>query len=205
MRLKHIKGTEKLINDSIFVIKNPEQYRGKWKKVFRNNNKIFLEIGMGKGSFLIEQAKRNPNINFIGIEKYSSVLYNAVEYIGVHNITNIRIICMDAYNVDKVFRREISKLYLNFSDPWPKKRHEKRRLTNSIFLDKYKHIFKYFKVIEQKTDNDDFFKYSLQSYKKNHYRILELSNNYLDEVKTEYETKYILRGKNINYVKVFKL
>lgn len=205
MRLKHIKGSEEVVKNSSVVIKNPENYKGKWKSVFANNHKIELEIGMGKGSFLIELARRNPCVNYIGVEKYPSVLLSALEVIESEGLTNIKIICMDAYKIDEVFYKEISKLYLNFSDPWPKKRHEKRRLTSSVFLSIYKPIFKHFKLIEQKTDNDEFFNYSLESYKTNKYHVIKKSTNYFADVRTEYENKFIAKGKNINYVKVIKL
>lgn len=205
MRLKHIKGSEEKVSLSKVVIKNPEQYKGKWKSVFNNKNKIYLEIGMGKGSFLIEHARRNKNINYIGFEKYPSVLLNALETIENENLTNIKIICADAYKVDEIFYKEISKLYLNFSDPWPKKRHIKRRLTSDVFLKKYNSIFKGIKVIEQKTDNDELFNFSLESYKLNHYIVVKKNTNYFDDIRTEYENKFISKGKNINYVKVIKI
>lgn len=205
MRLKHIKGSEEKVSLSKVVIKNPEQYKGKWKSVFNNKNKIYLEIGMGKGSFLTEHARRNKNINYIGFEKYPSVLLNALETIENENLTNIKIICADAYKVDEIFYKEISKLYLNFSDPWPKKRHIKRRLTSDVFLKKYNSIFKGIKVIEQKTDNDELFNFSLESYKLNHYIVVKKNTNYFDDIRTEYENKFISKGKNINYVKVIKL
>ncbi len=205
MRLKHIKGSEEKVSLSKVVIKNPEQYKGKWKSVFNNKNKIYLEIGMGKGSFLIEHARRNKNVNYIGFEKYPSVLLNALETIENEKLTNIKIICADAYKVDEIFYKEISKLYLNFSDPWPKKRHIKRRLTSDVFLKKYNSIFKGLKVIEQKTDNDELFNFSLESYKLNHYIVVKKNTNYFDDIRTEYENKFISKGKNINYVKVIKL
>ena len=205
MRLKHIKGSEEKVSLSKVVIKNPEQYKGKWKSVFNNKNKIYLEIGMGKGSFLIEHARRNKNVNYIGFEKYPSVLLNALETIENENLTNIKIICADAYKVDEIFYKEISKLYLNFSDPGPKKRHIKRRLTSDVFLKKYNSIFKGLKVIEQKTDNDELFNFSLESYKLNHYIVVKKNTNYFDDIRTEYENKFISKGKNINYVKVIKI
>ena len=205
MRLKHIKGSEEKVSLSKVVIKNPEQYKGKWKSVFNNKNKIYLEIGMGKGSFLIEHARRNKNVNYIGFEKYPSVLLNALETIENENLTNIKIICADAYKVDEIFYKEISKLYLNFSDTWPKKRHIKRRLTSDVFLKKYNSIFKGLKVIEQKTDNDELFNFSLESYKLNHYIVVKKNTNYFDDIRTEYENKFISKGKNINYVKVIKI
>ena len=205
MRLKHIKGSEDIVKNSSVVINNPKEYKGKFKELFNNNNKIHLEIGMGKGSFLIELARRNKNINYIGFEKYPSVLLNAIKTIEEEKLDNIKIICEDAINIDEIFYKEISKLYLNFSDPWPKKRHEKRRLTSSVFLKKYKSIFKGIKIIEQKTDNDDLFNYSLRSYLKNGYFIIKKSRNYFADVRTEYENKFIEKKKNINYVKVIRI
>ncbi len=205
MRLKHIKGSEEIVNNSKIVITGAEIYKRHWNNIFKNNNKIYIEIGMGKGSFLIENARRNPNINYIGIEKYPSVLLNAIKTIEEENLKNIKIICTDASNIDNIFEKEISKIYLNFSDPWPKKRHAKRRLTSQIFLNKYDKIFKRFKIIEQKTDNDDLFNYSLEMYKEHGYFILKKSNNYFAKIRTEYECKFISKGKNINYVKVIKL
>ena len=204
MRLKHIKGSEEIVSNSKIVIQNPLAYKGKWNQIFNNKNKIYLEIGIGKGIFIINHAKNNPNINYIGIEKYPSVLLNAIKIIEEENIKNLKILCIDAINIDEVFYKEISKLYLNFSDPWPKKRHAKRRLTSPLFLNKYNTIFKRFKIIEQKTDNDSLFDYSLDSYRKMHYFILKVNRNYLDDIRTEYESKFISKGKNINYVKVFK-
>lgn len=204
MRLKHIKGSEEVVASSSVVIKNPEKYKGNFKSLFNNKNKIYLEIGMGKGSFLIEHARRNPNINYIGFEKYPSVLLGAIKTIEEEGLTNIKIICADAIHIDEIFYKEISKLYLNFSDPWPKARHEKRRLTSSVFLKKYNTIFKGLKVIEQKTDNDDLFAYSLESFKRGHYFIVKKNTNYLDDIRTEYENKFINKGKNINYIKVIK-
>ena len=205
MRLKHIKGSEDIVQNSEVVINNPKDYVGKWKAMFGNNNKIYIEIGMGKGSFLIDNARRNPNINYLGIEKYPSVLLNAIKTIEEEKLNNIRIICMDANDIDKVFHKEISKLFLNFSDPWPKKRHAKRRLTSSVFLKKYNSIFKGVKVIEQKTDNDNLFKYSTKEYIKNGYLIIKYRRNYFAKIRTEYENKFINKGKNINYIKVVKL
>lgn len=204
MRLKHIKGSEEIVENSKIVIKSPELYKGKWKNVFKNNNKIYIEIGMGKGSFLIENARKNRNINYIGVEKYPSVLLNAIKTIEEENLTNIKIICVDANNIDNIFDKEISKIYLNFSDPWPKKRHAKRRLTSDVFLNKYDKLFKGLKVIEQKTDNDELFSYSVDMFKEHRYFILKKSTNYFDKIRTEYECKFINKGKNINYVKVIK-
>lgn len=206
MRLKHIKGSEDIVKTSKVVVQNPYDYKGKWNTLFENNNKkIFLEIGMGKGNFIIEHARRNPNINYIGFEKYPSVLLGALKIIEEENLSNLKIICADALNIDKIFYKEINKLFLNFSDPWPKKRHAKRRLTSPEFLKKYDSIFKRFKVIEQKTDNDDLFAYSLDTFKDYGYKVLKKDTNYFADIRTEYESKFMSKGKNINYVKVFKI
>lgn len=204
MRLKHIKDADKIIKKSNYIIENPEEYKGKWNKLFNNDNNIEIEIGTGKGKFIIEKALQNSNINFIGIEKYDSPLVSAVKKLEELDINNLRLICYDAFTIDNIFDKEISKIYLNFSDPWPKKRHEKRRLTSSVFLSIYKPIFKHFKLIEQKTDNDEFFNYSLESYKTNKYHVIKKSTNYFADVRTEYENKFIAKDKNINYVKVIK-
>lgn len=205
MRLKNIKGAKEFVTKNDYIIKNPTNYKGKYKSIFKNKNKIELEIGVGKGDFIIEKALSNPNINYIGVEKYASVLIFAIEKAEKNKLTNIKFILLDAIHIDEIFYKEISKLYLNFSDPWPKKRHEKRRLTSDVFLNKYKSIFKNIKIIEQKTDNDDLFEYSIKSYIRNGYIPIKKSTNYISKYKTEYENKFIKKGKNINYIKVIKL
>ena len=205
MRLKNIKGAREFVIKNQYLINEPEKYKGKFKEIFNNKHKIELEIGVGKGDFLVQKAISNPNINYIGIEKYASVLIFAMKKAEKKNLKNIKFILIDAINIDNIFEKEISKLYLNFSDPWPKNRHEKRRLTSDIFLNKYKTIFKGLKIIEQKTDNDLLYSYSLESFKKNGYIIIRKSTNYKSKFKTEYEKKFIKKGKNINYIKVIKL
>lgn len=205
MRLKNIKGAKEFVIKNQYLINEPEKYKGKFKKIFNNKHKIELEIGVGKGDFLVQKAISNPDINYIGVEKYASVLIFAIKKAEQKNLKNIKFILIDAINIDKIFEKEISKLYLNFSDPWPKNRHEKRRLTSDIFLNKYKRIFKGLKIIEQKTDNDLLYNYSLESFKKNGYIIIKKSTNYKSEFKTEYENKFLKKGKNINYIKVIKL
>ncbi len=205
MRLKNIKGAREFVIKNQYLINEPEKYKGKFKEIFNNKHKIELEIGVGKGDFLVQKAISNPNINYIGIEKYASVLIFAMKKAEKKNLKNIKFILIDAINIDNIFEKEISKLYLNFSDPWPKNRHEKRRLTSDIFLNKYKTIFKGLKIIEQKTDNDLLYSYSLESFKKNGYIIIRKSTNYKSKFKTEYENKFLKKGKNINYIKVIKL
>lgn len=204
MRLKHIKDADKIINRSNYIIENPEEYKGLWNKLFNNDNNIEIEIGTGKGKFIIEKALQNPNINFIGIEKYDSPLVGAVKKLEELDINNLRLICYDALTIDNVFDREISKIYLNFSDPWPKKRHTKRRLTSNRFLEKYDLIFKDTKRIEIKTDNDDLFNYSCESLTKYGYKIIKKDTNHISDITTEYEDKFRSIGKNINYISVVK-
>lgn len=208
MRLKNVKGAKERIEISKYLIKNPFELTGKYQQLFGNNNPIHLEIGTGKGDFLIEMALRNPNINFIGIEKYDSVLVRAIEKCDKLDITNIYFIREDAMEVEKMFKHEITKIYLNFSDPWPKERHAKRRLTSPVFLKKYDAIFKEDKFIQMKTDNRHLFEYSLMSLVQYGYKIDELSldlyeEDLTDNVPTEYETKFVNLGKKI-YRGVFK-
>lgn len=204
MRLKHIKDADKIINKSNYIIENPEEYKGKWNKLFNNDNNIEIEIGTGKGKFIIEKALQNSNINFIGIEKYDSPLVSAVKKLEELDINNLRLICYDAFTIDNIFDKEISKIYLNFSDPWPKKRHAKRRLTSSRFLEKYDLIFKDTKMIEMKTDNDDLFDYSCESFSEYGYKIISKDTNHISDITTEYEDKFRSIGKNINYISVVK-
>lgn len=201
MRLRNVKNKEEILKHSKIYINNPEKYIGSWNKVFNNSNEIHLEIGMGKGSFIIEMAKRYPNINFIGIEKYDSVIVRALE--KVDYLDNLRIVKFDASLIEYVFNKEISRLYLNFSDPWPKKRHANRRLTSPEFLKKYDSIFVSDKVIYQKTDNRQLFEYSLVSLSEHGYTLKEVSLDLYKledlsfNVPTEYETKFNNKGMSI--------
>ena len=202
MRLKNVKGAKERINISKYIIINPFDNKGNYKALFKNKNPIHLEIGTGKGDFLIEMAKRNPDINFIGIEKYDSVLVRAIEKCDLLELSNIYFIREDAMEIEKIFDSEIDKIYLNFSDPWPKERHTKRRLTSPVFLAKYEKIFKNNKCIQMKTDNRKLFEYSLMSLVEFGYKINEISldlyeDNLKDNVPTEYETKFVKIGKKI--------
>lgn len=204
MRLKHIKNADEIISKSKYLVKNPKENKGKWNKLFDNDNNIEIEIGTGKGKFIIGKAMENTNINFIGIEKYDSPLVSAVKKLEELELNNLKLICLDALEIEDVFDHEIDKIYLNFSDPWPKKRHTKRRLTSKVFLDKYENLFKNEKQIEMKTDNDDLYEFSLLSLIDNGYDVLKTDTNYLDTIRTEYEDKFISLGKNINYISVVK-
>lgn len=207
MRLRKIKGASQKVNNSKYVIENYKDYKGKWNKVFNNNNPIKIEIGMGKGNFIINNAIKYPDINFIGIEKYDSVLVRGIEKLEDKDLPNLRIIMMDAKEIEEVFDHEIDTLYLNFSDPWPKKRHTLRRLTSPIFLELYDNIFKNDKVIIQKTDNRKLFEYSLTSFVEHNYKIEKISLDlYSDDIKdnipTEYEEKFSSKGQCIYMVEV---
>ena len=168
MRLRNVPGADAYLTAHPLVIKNETRYRGTWKETFQNpENPIHIEIGMGKGQFLLTLAKENPSINYIGIERYSSVLLRALERFDndeeYKDVNNIRFICMDATNLPEVFAvGEIDKIYLNFSDPWPKARHAKRRLTSKQFFERYDKILAFDGVVEFKTDNRELFEFSLE-------------------------------------------
>ena len=164
MRLRNIKGAEEFIANSIYVIQKPQEYRGKWNTFFENENPLHIEIGMGKGKFIHTLAAQNPHINYIGIEMYSSVLYRAIEKRQEADLPNLFFIRMDARNLGDVFdRSEIGRIYLNFSDPWPKERHAKRRLTSPLFLEIYDTVLDPNGTVCFKTDNRSLFDYSLET------------------------------------------
>mgnify|MGYP000139353080 FL=1 len=209
MRLRNVKGAKEIIDNSPYIIKNPIDYKGDYQKIFENNNPIHIEIGMGKGDFIIENAKKYPNINFIGIEKFDSVIVRAVQKLENEEIPNLKLIKIDANEIDDVFDKEISVIYLNFSDPWPKARHAKRRLSSEIFLNKYDSVFIDKKRIIMKTDNRKLFEYSIKSFTDYGYKIEDISLNlYEDDIKnnvpTEYETRFHNRGCLIYKVDVSK-
>ena len=205
LRLRNVKNKKELIDNSEYIIKNEKEYKGKWNEIFKNNNKIYIEIGSGKGDFLIENAKRYKDINFIGIEKYDSVIARFTEKLIDTYIPNLKLIRMDAKEIDEVFDKEIDKIYLNFSDPWPKKRHSKRRLTSTCFLEKYDKIFKDVKEIEMKTDNISLFEFSLETLSNYGYVFKKVSldlvnSDVLNNIMTEYEKKFVKNGIKINYL-----
>ena len=208
MRLRNVKNKEEILSNSSYFISNVEEYIGKWSKLFGNNNPIYIEIGMGKGKFIIENAIKYPNINFIGIEKYDSVIAKCLPKIpkGLNNLVILR---LDALNIDKVFCHEISRVYLNFSDPWPKVRHSLRRLSSKVFLEKYDNIFRDDREICMRTDNRDLFVYSLLSFSEYGYTLKRLSLDLHSEeiedlITTEYEDKFSDKGMPIYAVVVYK-
>lgn len=209
MRLKHVKGAENIVGSSSYVIKDYIEHKGKYSSLFNNNNPIYIEIGMGKGNFIIENAIKYPDINFIGIEKYDSVMVKAIRRLETMDLPNLKLIRMDAGKIDEVFSHEIDKIYLNFSDPWPKDRHAKRRLMSPNFLEKYNNIFKDKKIIEFKTDNRKLFEYAIKTFNEELYKIEEISLNLYEDditnnIPTEYETKFNSLGFPIYKIKVFK-
>ena len=208
MRLRNNKNAKEIIENSKYVILEPEKNIGNWDKVFNNSNPIYVEIGCGKGNFVIESAKRNKNINYIGIEMYDTVLMYAINKID-EELDNLRFIRMDARLIDEVFDKEIDLIFLNFSDPWPKKRNAKRRLSHRNFLEKYDRVFRGKKVIYMKTDNTHLFEFSIESLSDYGYKIknvsLDLVNSGFDEnIMTEYEKKFIDEGIKINRLEAYK-
>ena len=191
----------------MLLVDNPSKNAGMWQEVFGTNNPIYIEIGMGKGNFILENALRYPDINFIGIEKFDSVIARAIQKIEGGEVipSNLKLIRMDAKDINLVFNKEIDRIYLNFSDPWPKKRHAERRLTSKSFLTRYDLVFKKEKEIVMKTDNIYLFSFSLETLSQKGYVFesvsLDLHNSEIfDNIMTEYEKKFSDNGVKINYV-----
>ena len=208
MRLRNNKNAKSVLEESKYVVKNPESNKGKWNKEFGNNNPIEIEIGCGKGNFIIENALTYPDKNFIGIEMYDTVLMYAVNKIE-KDIPNLRFIRMDARLLNEVFDKEIDLIYLNFSDPWPKNRNAKRRLTHERFLSVYDTVFKKDKKIFMKTDNVNLFEFSIESLSCYGYKLknvsLDLVNSGFEgNIMTEYEKKFTEKGIRINRLEAYK-
>ena len=209
MRLRNIPSADQEIASNPICIQHPEDYKNAWQQVFQNNFPIHIEIGMGKGRFLLQLAQNNPQINYIGIEKYTSVLLRAIQKLNREETeqipSNLRFICMNAENLTNVFAPdEISKIYLNFSDPWPKKRHAGRRLTSGKFLHLYAEILEKDGTLEFKTDNRPLFDFSLQELPESHWHIdactFDLHHNSemnQNNIMTEYEEKFSSIGNPI--------
>lgn len=209
MRLRNVKGSKEIIESSKYIILNPEENKGKWKNVFGNDKPIHIEIGMGKGDFIIGMAKNNPNINFIGIEMYDSVIVKAVQKLENEELDNLKLIRMDARLIEDVFDKEIDLIYLNFSDPWPKSRAAKKRLIHERFLNRYENIFKGKKTIFMKTDNTALFEFSIESLSEFGYKLKNISldlhnSDFKNNVMTEYERKFSEKGVKINRLEAYK-
>lgn len=206
MRLRRIKNIEEKIKKyEGLIVFDCENNKGIWKKSFGNDNPIYLEIGMGKGKFILEHAKRNPDINYIGCELSDSVIYKAAE--KAVDVQNLLMINKDACLLNEIFEeKEISKIFLNFSDPWPKSRHAKRRLTSEGFLKIYKDLLGVDGIVEMKTDNRKLFEYSLTKFNEAGWIFeeisLDLHSDMEDIITTEYEDKFVGLGQVIYFVKV---
>ncbi len=206
MRLKKVKGAEEKVEASTFVVHNSKEYKGKWHEFFGNSAPLFLEIGMGKGTFISTLSKLNPENNYLGMEKFSSVIVRAIEKqeSDPEAPKNLFFLFDDAETLTDIFgKNEINTIYLNFSDPWPKARHEKRRLTSPNYLARYKEVLAPDGKIIFKTDNVELFDYSLESFKNAGWEIenvtydLHHSEYAKGNVMTEYEEKFSRLGKKI--------
>lgn len=205
MRLRNVTGSGEMIADSPYTVNNPREYRGNWKRILNTDGEIHIEIGMGKGRFIYTMAKLHPEIRYIGIERYSSVLLRAVQKMEEEEVPNLRFICMDAGEIDEVFGEgEVDRIYLNFSDPWPKDRHAKRRLPSRQFLARYDRILKKDGQLEFKTDNKDLFEFALEELEPAGWRIKMVTRDLhgdrelmKDNVMTEYEEKFSALGNPI--------
>lgn len=205
MRLRNIKGSREHIAESPFVVPDSKAQKGRWQEFFGNTNPLHIEVGMGKGQFLLELARRNPQVNYIGIEKFSSVLLRAVQKQEELKLENLRFIRMDATEICDVFAgNEVARIYLNFSDPWLKDRHHKRRLTSREFLERYYQFLCMDGAIEFKTDNRPLFDFSLVEAEESDWVIQEKTFDlHRDEVMnqgnimTEYEQRFSEMGNPI--------
>jgi tRNA (guanine-N7-)-methyltransferase len=211
MRLRNVKGSKEAIYVNQYVVQDPDKLKGKWSEFFGNDNPIYVEIGMGKGQFLLQHATENPNINYIGIEKFSSVLIRAIKKREEYDLQNIVFIRFDADNITEIFdKNEISRIYLNFSDPWPKERHAKRRLTSKEFLARYHEFLSPDGEIIFKTDNHELFEFSLEQVEiagwelKNHTFDLHHSEYVEGNIMTEYEEKFSKMGNPIHRLVAYR-
>lgn len=205
MRLRNVTGSREYIADSRFVVHEPSKRKSKWKKLFGNANPLHIEIGMGKGRFIMQLAKENPGINYVGIEKYSTVLLRAIQKMEAEELPNLVFIRMDAEEICDVFDKdEVDRIYLNFSDPWPKDRHAKRRLESREFLARYDQCLKKNGRIEFKTDNRMLFDFAVEEVAAAGWNMDAISYDLHKEnemmignVMTEYEEKFSSMGNPI--------
>lgn len=201
-----VKDAGNIIKRSKNFVSNPENYKNKWSDFFQNHNPIHLELGMGRGDFIISMAKEYPNINFIGLEINESQMVKAVDRLNSCNLPNLKLVNMDARLIDKVFGKEIDTIYLTFSEPWPKKIDEKKRFTHESYLRLYDKIFKKNKHIILKTDNRGLFQYSLETLSQYWYVFDRISLDLHHEEKpiknfmTDFEKQYYKEGRPIYYV-----
>ncbi len=204
MRLRNVKGSRETIAANAYVVQDEMTFKGKWHDKFGNDNPIHIEIGMGKGRFIMDMARLHPDVNYIGIEKFSSVLVRAVEKQNEEQLANLYFIRMDAEYIEQVFDRgEVDYIYLNFSDPWPKDRHAKRRLTSVQFLSRYQNILSDGGGVTFKTDNRPLFDFSLEQVEDADWilesKTFDLHHSEFAEgnVMTEYEKRFSEMGNPI--------
>lgn len=210
MRLRNIPGAKDAISASSLVIQEPEIHKGNWLELFEKKQPLYLEVGMGKGRFLMDMARLHPEINYVGIEMYDSVLLRALqkaEELAEQGefLSNLRFLRVDARLLPDIFASgEVAGIYLNFSDPWPKARHAKRRLTSGEFLERYDKILAAKGVVEFKTDNRELFEFSLEEARETGWKILEYTFDLHNDEKmrvgnvmTEYEEKFSAQGNPI--------
>ncbi|MGN0279267.1 MAG: tRNA (guanosine(46)-N7)-methyltransferase TrmB [Lachnospiraceae bacterium] len=205
MRLRNVTGSREVIAESSYVIHEPQNQKGKWHEIFGNDHPIRIEIGMGKGRFIMDLARMNPDINYVGIEKYSSVLIRGIQKMEADPLPNLYFIRMDAEEIASVFDRgEVDRIYLNFSDPWPKDRHAKRRLPSREFLQRYNEILVPDGVIEFKTDNHDLFQFALEELEPAGWHLDQMTEDLhhntemmQGNVMTEYEERFSSLGNPI--------
>ncbi len=206
MRYNVVKDADKIISKSPYLVGNPNNYKNKWADFFGNKNPIHLELGMGRGDFIIKMAKEHSNINYVGLELYASQMVMAVDRLGRENLPNLKLINADAKDIDKIFGKEIDTIYLTFSEPWPKRIDEKKRFTHESYLRLYDKIFKRNKHIILKTDNKGFFAYSLETLSQYWYSFNRVSldlhhdENPIPNIMTDFEKKYFEEGRPIYYV-----
>ena len=205
MRLRNIPGAREAIGVSEYVIPEENECAGKWHEIFGNEQPVHIEIGTGKGRFIMELAARHPEINYVGIEKYSSVLFRATQKMEENPLANVRFIRMEAEHILRYFEsNEVERIYLNFSDPWPKERHAKRRLVSREFLDRYRNLIKEGGHLEFKTDNRDLFDFGVEQTAVARWEIMEITYDLHDDAKmnagnilTEYEERFSAKGNPI--------
>lgn len=206
MRLRRIKGADEAVEQNPYCVSSPAELKGKWHALFENNNPIHIEIGMGKGRFIMTLAETFSDVNYIGMERYTSVLFRALQKAEQNPMPNLRFLCQDAARLPEFFAPgEIDRIYLNFSDPWPKDRHAKRRLTSRQFLALYQKILKNDGMIEFKTDNVDLFDFSLEEVTEAGWRLVAFTRDlHHDEtmnqgnIMTEYEQRFSAKGNPIH-------
>lgn len=205
MRLRNVTGSREMIAESSFVVQNPKERKGKWQELFGNDHPIHIEIGMGKGRFIMDLARLHPEINYVGIEKYSSVLLRGIQKMEQDPLPNLYFIRMEAEEITEVFaEEEVGRIYLNFSDPWPKDRHAKRRLPSREFLQRYQGILDKEGHIEFKTDNEGLFRFALEELEPAGWHLDQVTEDLhhneemmKENVMTEYEERFSSKGNPI--------